>query len=225
MSEHTFDFDSLDLSLEAVLHEMGYGKVKPGKEVIDILEAFFKDIATFVRPSCTFRLLEGKADESTVLLKNETILNVGTTIAKLLKESERFAIFVATAGIAFAHYQERIKAEGNMLRIFILDTIGSCIAEKVGDKMELLLEKEIANYSHTYRFSPGYCGWPLKDQKELFRILGDQPCSISLSDVYLMYPIKSISGIIGIGYNVKKKKYGCDICQLETCYKRKYKKI
>lgn len=111
-----------------------------------------------------------------------------------------------------------------MLHTFILDTIGSCIAEKAGDKMESLLEKEIAGYRHTYRFSPGYCGWPLKEQKEIFRILENRPCGILLSDVFLMHPIKSISGIIGIGNNIQERKYGCDICQLETCYKRKNKK-
>ena len=111
-----------------------------------------------------------------------------------------------------------------MLHIFILDVIGSCIAEKAGDKMELLLEKEIADYNHTNRFSPGYCGWDLTEQKKLFALLDGNPCGIKLSESCLMMPIKSISGIIGTGKNVTKKEYGCQFCELETCYKRKYKK-
>ena len=224
MSEYTLDFDSLDLSPEAVLREMGYNKVRPEKEVSDLLYSILEDIAVITRPSCTFQLLMGETNTSAVILKKTTVLNVGTVIAKLLKGSERFAIFAATAGTAFQQYQDEVKEKGDMLRNFILDTIGSCIAEKAGDKMESLLEKEITNYSHTHRFSPGYCGWPLKEQKKLFHILGDQPCDISLSDVCLMHPIKSISGIIGIGHDIQEKKYGCNICQLETCYKRKYKK-
>lgn len=224
MFEYTFDFDLLDLSPGDIFQEMGYTKIKPEKEVADTLYSIFEEVATICRPSCSFRLLDGETKESTVILEKTTVLHVGTVIAKLLKGSERFAVFAATAGIAFQLYQDEVKKEGDMLRVFILDTIGSCIAEKTGDKMESLLEKEITGYSHTYRFSPGYCGWPLKEQKELFHILGDHPCSISLSDVCLMYPIKSISGLVGIGHNLQEKKYGCDFCQLETCYKRKYKK-
>lgn len=224
MAECILDFDSLNLSSEAILREMGYNKVRPEKEVSDILYSIFEDVTTLTQPSCTFRLLEGEIDASTVILEKTTTLNVGTVIAKLLAGSERFALFAATAGVAFQQYQDRVKAENDMLRTFILDTIGSCIAEKAGDQMESLLEKEITGYLHSYRFSPGYCGWPLKEQKEIFRILGGRPCDISLSDVYLMHPIKSISGIIGIGNNIQERKYGCDICQLETCYKRKNKK-
>lgn len=224
MTECILDFDSLELSPEAILHEMGYHKVRPEKEVSDILYSIFKDVAALTRPSCRFRLLEGEIDASTIVLEKTTTLHVGTVIAELLAGSERFAVFAATAGTAFQQYQDRVKEENDMLRTFISDTIGSCIAEKAGDKMESLLEKEITGYLHSYRFSPGYCGWPLKEQKEIFRMLGDRPCGISLSDVCLMHPIKSISGIIGIGNNIKERKYGCDICQLETCYKRKNKK-
>ena len=98
------------------------------------------------------------------------------------------------------------------------------LAEKAGDRMERLLEKELGGERHTNRLSPGYCGWHLTGQKTLFRLMGGSPCGISLSDVCLMTPIKSISGIIGIGPEVDEKKYGCQYCELETCYKRKRKK-
>lgn len=223
MATYTLDFDTLGLSPEEVLREMGYTRVMPEKEVTDTLHALFSDVAALARPSCTFRLFGGSVEQSAVALESAT-LHVGDVIARLLEGSERFALFAATAGNAFQDYQDRVKAEGDMLRIFILDTIGSCLAEKAGDRMETLLEQELAGCRHSFRFSPGYCGWPLKEQKEVFSLLGGNPCDIRLSDVCLMQPIKSISGIIGIGEKIKNRKYGCDICQLETCYKRKNKK-
>jgi hypothetical protein len=36
-----------------------------------------------------------------------------------------------------------------------------------------------------------------------------------------MTPIKSISGVIGIGKEVRPGQYACQYCELETCYKRK----
>ena len=95
------------------------------------------------------------------------------------------------------------------------------LKEAVGDKMERLLEKKIIPFHHTNRFSPGYCGWKLTEQKTLFTLLGGMPCGIHLSDVCLMTPEKSISGIIGVGHKVNEKAYGCRFCDLKTCYKRK----
>lgn len=221
MPAYSFVFKSLGLSPEDILHEMGYGEVKPEKEVLDILFSLWDEIKIWVRPACNFRIVEGEIKNSMIMLEDGTILNVGPVIANLLQGSSRFALFTATAGGFFQVYQENVGKKEDMLSVFILDTIGTCMVEKTGDKMERLLEKEIPGYLHTYRFSPGYCGWPLANQKELFRILGGNPCGISLSDVCLMSPIKSISGVMGIGKNVRERKYGCEICRLETCYKRK----
>lgn len=224
MTEHVFNFNELGLSPEVILHEIGYKKVIPPKEVSDTLNTILTKVSALVQPACVFQLLNGGIKTSAVVLENKITLQVGPVIAPLLKGSERFAVFAATAGLPFQKYQEFINLSGNILDIYILDTIGSCLVEKAGDLMEALLENEIKEYKHTSRFSPGYCGWSLMEQKVIFSTLKGSPCGISLSDVCLMSPIKSISGIIGIGMNVGEKKYGCDICQLETCYKRKNKK-
>ncbi|MDR1340261.1 MAG: hypothetical protein LBK58_09455 [Prevotellaceae bacterium] len=104
---------------------------------------------------------------------------------------------------------------------YILDIMGTAIVEKVGDCIESKLEKSLPDMLHTHRFSPGYCSWHLTEQRNFFSLLGDRPCGISLSDVCLMNPIKSISGIIGVGKEVQTRKYACQYCELETCYKRK----
>lgn len=47
-----------------------------------------------------------------------------------------------------------------MVKVFVADSIGSVIAEKAADCMELSLQKAIdeRGWRHTNRFSPGYCG-------------------------------------------------------------------
>lgn len=213
----------MELSPDDILREMGYGKVKPEKVVLDTLSAIWEEVVAWARPVCTFRIMDGETATSAILLENHVIMNVGPVIAKLLSGSDRFALFAATVGGGFQEFQQKIGGRGDMLAVYILDTIGSCMVEKVGYEMELLLEKEIVGYSHTHRFSPGYCGWSLMEQKSLFGMLGENPCGISLSDVCMMSPIKSISGVIGIGQDVQVRKYGCEICRMETCYKRKNK--
>lgn len=224
MFDCNLDFSTLSLTANDLFAEMGYGNTAPEEPVEALALSMLKEVSSRTVPRCTFGLFDGTVDDGYVTLNGGEPFPVGGTIASLLKGSERFALFAATAGMAFQEYQDSLKAEGDILKCFIADIIGTCIAEKAGDQMERLLEKELGGERHTNRLSPGYCGWHLTGQKTLFRLMGGAPCGISLSDVCLMTPIKSISGIIGIGPEVDEKKYGCQYCELETCYKRKRKK-
>ena len=106
-----------------------------------------------------------------------------------------------------------------------MDTMGSLVAEKSMDFIQSELEKQVLpeGMKITNRYSPGYCNWPVDDQKQLFSLLPANACDISLSASCLMVPIKSVSGIIGIGKNVRKSSYSCDICNNLTCIYRKVK--
>ena len=222
MQEYELDFSKLSLTPHELFVEMGYSKTQQPEEPVETLVvSMLEDISSWVKPRCTFGLFGGQIEGEEVVINGGERLQVGATIATLMKSSQRFVLFAATAGAAFQAYQDRLKAEGDILKCFIADVIGSCIAEKAGDYMERLLEKELGGERHTNRMSPGYCGWHLSGQKTLFRLMGEHPCGISLSEVCLMTPIKSISGVIGIGPEVDEKKYGCQFCELETCYKRK----
>ena len=111
-----------------------------------------------------------------------------------------------------------------MVRIFITNSIGSIIAEKAADAMEEALQAFIdkTGWKHTNRFSPGYCGWHVSEQQRLFSLFPTaNPCGIRLTDSSLMIPIKSVSGIIGIGKNVRHLDYSCGLCDYSKCYKKR----
>ena len=182
---------------------MGYRRQQPDEQVVELTESLLEEVRNIAAPACTFKLYDGRIDGETVCLDEGARLQVGAILSSLMHGSERFALFAATAGNSFQQYQDELKIENDMLKIYVADTIGSRIAEEAGDYMEKMLEKEIGKLRHTNRFSPGYCGWHLSGQKEIFRLLGGNPCGINLSDSSLMKPIKSISGIIGIGRDVK----------------------
>ncbi|MCL3853860.1 hypothetical protein M1P97_21465 [Parabacteroides sp. GYB001] len=224
MQEYELDFSLLSLTANDLFAEMGYGNTQPEEPVEALAVSMLEEVSSWIVPRCTFGLFDGRIEGDTVFMTGGESFLVGATISFLLKGSRRFALFAATAGTAFQEYQNRLKTEDDILKSFIADILGTCVAEKAGDYMERLLEKELAGERHTNRLSPGYCGWHLSGQQTLFRLMGGTPCGISLSEVCLMTPIKSISGIIGIGPDVDEKKYGCQYCELETCYKRKRKK-
>ncbi len=225
MQNVRLDYHSLGLTIDNILHEMRYGTMQPEKEVMASIEALLTEVSLLTIPMYSYQLLSGKINDTSILFDNGGRLEVGPIISSLLQGASYFALFVATVGSEFQDYQESIQKENDILKSFIVDVIGTCTVEKAGDMIEKSLKEQIGDYKHTNRFSPGYCGWHLSYQQPLFNLLGGTPCGIELSDVFLMKPIKSISGVIGIGSHVNEKKYGCQYCELETCYKRKDKII
>ena len=82
---------------------------------------------------------------------------------------------------------------------------------------ELELDLRVKNLQISDRYSPGYCEWSVAEQQKLFSLLPENFCGISLSDSSLMTPIKSVSGIIGIGKDLKQKGYQCNWCNDQNC--------
>jgi len=220
MNDKTIPFSSLNITFEDVYEAMGYNGNVPEQEIVSRVKDLLKKASLIVEPLYTYKRVEGKFIENGIVIEN-VILGVGPIISKSLKQSTQFALFVATGGETFETWNIEIKGKNELVDIFIADSIGTCIAEKAGEFIEIQLEKEIGILKHTNRFSPGYCGWNLIEQRELFSLLPNEVCGISISESCLMHPIKSISGIIGIGEKVKEKVYSCQICTKKDCFRRK----
>jgi hypothetical protein len=220
MDDCVIDYSAIGLSQEEILREIGYRDTLPDDSVLAMINSLLTRLEKEARPRYLYFVSEGEIDGTSVHIQNQR-LETGPVITRLLDRSSAFAVFVATAGNEFEQIMQDCKAKGDILENYILDIMGTTIAEKAGDYLERMLEKELTELLHTNRFSPGYCNWHLMEQRKIFGLLGNKPCGIALSDVCLMTTIKSISGIIGIGKHVETRKYACQYCELESCFKRK----
>ncbi|MDR2681221.1 MAG: hypothetical protein LBC47_10480 [Tannerella sp.] len=220
MDDCTVAYSDIALSTEEVLKEIGYGNTLPDGNVLDLICELLAELKKEVKPRYVCFVSEGECEDRAVRIRGH-LLATNATITRLLEHSTLFAVFAATAGREFEQIQQAHKADGDMLVTYMLDVMGTLLAEKTGDYMETKLEAAYPDIPHTKRFSPGYCNWHLTEQRKIFALLGQQPCGITLSDVCLMTPIKSISGIIGLGRDVRPGQYACQYCELEFCYKRK----
>lgn len=158
----------------------------------------------------------------TISIENRT-LNPGSQVCRYIRESTHAALFLCTAGEDFTRMTNALNEQGDIMEAYILDAIGSLTVENAIDKIQEDLKK-IFHKEHlkiSNRYSPGYCNWPLSDQTALFELIGENPTGITLSDSCLMTPRKSVSGILGIGKNLKHHEYGCKVCQNTTCIYRK----
>ncbi len=142
-----------------------------------------------------------------------TVGNISFATEKIvinqIKKSEKIALFLCTAGPGIGEWSKKLFSQDETLKGYIIDVVGSEIVEAAMDKIQNSLETEMKgqDLSITNRYSPGYCGWNVSEQQKLFTFFPENFCGIKLSDTSLMYPIKSISGIIGIGKEVKKNNY------------------
>lgn len=151
--------------------------------------------------------------------------NIGRIVWAQLKRSESVALFLCTAGEKIEEMSRQLIQERDFLKGYIYDVAGSEIVDAAADIMQkkLMENMQEAGMMITNRFSPGYCGWNVSEQHKLFRLIPDNFCGIGLTESALMVPIKSISGIIGIGRNVKFNPYTCSLCDFKNCIYRKLK--
>ena len=190
-------------------------------EVMDVLEQV-SEIADIRGGYIIFEDIERCSETGEIRIAGRTI-KTSRKICRFMEGAEKIAVFICTAGQGFTDYSNKYNKEGEYLKGYITDTLGSVVAEKSMDYIQSELEKKVEQegLKITNRYSPGYCNWPVDDQKMIFSLLSGHDCDITLSPSCLMTPIKSVSGIIGIGKDVRKSRYSCDICNNHTCIYRK----
>lgn len=220
--EHNIPFDKLSVGRRDIYEAIGYGTETPDEDILKIIEESIERATSLGVARFMYLTTEGCLTNKTLQIADQTFC-IGPVIANQLAGSEEYALFVATTGQAFEKWLEEVKLSDDIVLQFITNSIGSCFAEKAADHMEQYLEQEILpkGLKHTNRFSPGYCNWSVSEQQKLFSLFPTPtPCGVRLTPSSLMVPVKSVSGIIGIGEQVKRTDYPCGLCGLERCYKR-----
>jgi cobalamin-dependent methionine synthase-like protein len=149
--------------------------------------------------------------------------DVEEIVAGQLERSQAAAVFLCTAGPGIGDLSRRLMAEDDPFTAFLADTVGSLVVERAMDVVQDRLEQAMAarGLRITNRYSPGYCGWHVGEQQKLFRLLPAGFCGVSLTESSLMQPIKSVSGVIGIGPDVRRAPYTCRLCDREDCLYRR----
>lgn len=196
-----------------------------GEHISGIVRSILKECAEKNIPARGGYSLFEKQDldvRKGIITVNNTQIHTGSQICVYLKEADQFALFVCTAGNYITELTHKYTESGDILEAYIADMTGSIIVEKAMDLIQSEMEIHFAleGLKITQRYSPGYCNWALISQQEIFSLLPENNCGISLTASSLMLPIKSVSGIIGIGKHASKKDYGCEICNNQSCIYR-----
>lgn len=221
-----FDFKDLNLSVSGIESVMGYNEGEESEVVSDLIDEVLKESLAISNIKAQYNIFHevqfNNASKSVDI--NHINFQINKIVYGQLKKSDSLAIFLCTAGEEIGIHSRKAMQERDLLKGYVFDVVGSEIVEAAADIMQNELEKEVISSRKkiTNRFSPGYCGWNVSEQHKLFQLVPDNFCRIRLTESALMDPVKSISGIIGIGENVKKLPYTCSLCDMKDCIYRKH---
>jgi hypothetical protein len=222
-SNQSIDRKALTVSHSDILKSMGMELKDADSYLLELLDAQVQYCTNICSPKFSFKIFNNPNFPGNGILSIENVnFNIGKILEKYLHHSELLAFFVVTIGNEIENYSKEHLIQGNGLEGLISNLIGSELAEQVADICQNEIEKVAtkSGFKITNRYSPGYCNWNVSEQHQLFSLLGNDNCGIILNTSALMMPEKSVSGIIGIGSNVKSTSYKCHACNDEKCPNR-----
>ena len=224
ISQYHFNSGDLEIPPGRVGAMMGFENEPAPDPFPGLIEAELGTIAGHCDITGGYVILDASFNDKGTISVGGVPFQVGRMVGKFLAESGQVAIFVCTAGQKMSDRITDLANRGMISESYIADVIGSMIVEEAMDRIRDILKEEMgkAGLKITNRYSPGYCDWDIAEQKKLFSLLPEGFCRVKLTESSLMLPLKSVSGFIGIGRNVRYSEYVCELCNMRHClYRRK----
>ena len=227
MTTYRLSYRELTIDPHDTAPLLGYESVLPA-DILSIVEEVMDETAECFDIYGGYRIFDRIS-----FIEKEKLIRIADVdffphkvVYQQLKNSEQIAVFVCTAGEGISQWSKKMINANEPLKGFIADILGSVVVETAVDVIQKNLSDEMqqAGLKITNRYSPGYCGWLTQEQHKLFGLLPKGICGIRLTESALMHPVKSVSGMTGIGENVRFNPYTCRICDAAFCIYRNKKK-
>ena len=117
------------------------------------------------------------------------------------------------------------RSRGYQLAALVVNAVGAERAEAAQAAVigRLLAAAPATRLVPTLPYSPGYCGMALTEQRTLFGLFAGHAIGVSLSAGCFMRPLKSVSGLIGLGPPEAVAQFGspCERCDAPRCHMRR----
>jgi hypothetical protein len=185
-----------------------------------ILKSRARDL---LNPRLYYRTARVSTESSGVVRVNDEIVFKSHNLYEALKNSDESVCFIGTIGRGVEREIGRLMRNNRLADAYIVDALGSVAVENMVERFQQRMEARYKKQekSVTLRFSPGYCDWPITEQKKLFRVFDRCEITVELLDSCLMQPKKSISGIFGIAPSGDPPFNPCVHCRKLDCQARR----
>lgn len=191
----------------------------------DQLEGVVEAFNHTIHPAGGYRIYETIHLDADGFVLEGIPFHTGHKIAHALRGLSSLAVVSITLGEDISRLIEQYNKEFDFITAYWLDKLSNWALEQLMRLLKQELREEVAkdHLKITSHWGPGYCGWDLKEQEKLLPLSGADQWGITLSSSMLMRPVKSMSGVVGIGDQVIYKESGCGDCRLPNCAYRSLK--
>ncbi|MFC1956916.1 vitamin B12 dependent-methionine synthase activation domain-containing protein [Chloroflexota bacterium] len=186
------------------------------KHIREIVEELLEVTRPIARPKAVYEVsyVENRNQDS---LDIGGIRFTGRLLRVNLDKIERVFPYVATCG---REIDEIAVPTKDFMRSYCLDVIKETALRSAIGYLENYLKRNYA-LGRLSRMNPGSVTiWPITQQKELFSIFSnvEDLVGVTLTESYLMIPVKSVSGIF---FPTEVKFESCQLCPREVCSGRR----
>lgn len=213
-------FDDLRLTPGQIYRAMGYHHTKPDSYTTEIIRSLTAKAKQRIYPRIYVKMAKGEIQGELLQIENRSF-HPGNTILQQFRHAKQYCLFIETAGQEYEAWKSETEMASEPLQQYILDTLGSCIVESCTRYLLRQITRRLPEgWGTTLPLSPGHCEWDTGEQQQLFSLFSTVSLPVSLTPSCLMRPVKSASGIIGIGERIGKKPIPCKICYKTDCFRR-----
>lgn len=212
----------------SVLHHLGKrGAGRTGRALAKKIDACLNEITESAQPLVYLRRMKIEGTDKGGVDLNGAPRLKSPKLARTMRGCGTALCFLATAGPEVDRLVARLNRRGRVSQAFVADAIGSLLIEQVVEDFQEQTARRLRKRGQgvSLRFSPGYCDWPVTQQKSLFQCLAPEEIGVELSESCLMSPRKTISGVFGV-YDLGRadldQPYNpCMDCHRKSCSARR----
>lgn len=220
--------ERLKFSIPEITPEPEAVSKSPNGKVKALLEQALTLFAELARPSGI--LSEISIPEFEDVFHGEGKNEPEAPLRHIFPRSEHLALYAVTLGDGVSRKISGLFETGDYALGYLLDSVASGGADRASERTgrcweDLLIRQGSASAgTRVLGYSPGYCGWNLSGQRRLFGALHPKEIGITLSEAFLMQPLKSVSGVLVAGpsgIHVFDNAFAfCSECRNRTCQTR-----
>lgn len=200
---------ALDIREEEIWRLLGYGDRPTPARVAQLIREVREECTPLLSPACA--VLRQSGDD---LYRSEYLRGV-----------EDVVLCLVTVGGGVEQVAARYDQADQVAKALVASTFGSVATEAAADTANALIRADIEREGLrcSRRFSPGYGGWDVAEQRWILSVLEGDALGVALTDGCMMVPRKSVTFAVNVGVDPVEMRddNACDSCDLVNCRYRR----
>jgi cobalamin-dependent methionine synthase I len=204
-----------------VLRYMGCLDAQIDERIVSQIALISEELSFDINAKNVFGIWNCRIEADTVTLGEMNIKS--QALACHLRNCRLIVLLAATLGTGADTLLRRYSAL-DMEKALIAQAVCTVMIERYCDTVvcEISQNPRVDGLYPTMRFSPGYCDFDIKWQKDVLKLLNtEKSIALSLSDGYMLIPSKSVTAVIGFSEEKTDTNKKCAYCTNIQCGYRK----